>query len=218
MDGGLSMLLLLQIFYGVGWSFLVFWLILLATAKKVFHDINDENFAEQLSKVTVLFLPVIAISFLVGYILSLLLDGYYLMTSLAFWISFLICIGLLSLLFFTKKSKTSTTNNDNSISNNSSDNVSFDDVNVDKALMGDSPIANMCYQNEKGESSYRPIIVRDVFYSYDKDVWYMKAIDKDVDRVKTFRLDRVISLECNGHTYYDEREIRKLADELSGWV
>ncbi len=96
----------------------------------------------------------------------------------------------------------------------------FDDesIDIEEGLMGDSPIATMCYQNANGEGSTRPIIVKDVFYSDNNEVWYIKAVDKNVDKVKTFRVDRVVFLRCNNQTYFEQKEIVKLADGLSGWV
>lgn len=63
----------------------------------------------------------------------------------------------------------------------------------------------MHYKNSKGEISTRTILIRTLKASKNGD-WFVSAVDIEAKRLKSFRVDRIISLSHNNQiwTEYDD--------------
>lgn len=76
----------------------------------------------------------------------------------------------------------------------------------DFELADDHNICQMQYKNSKGEISDRPILIRKLKMS-DQGNWFVSAVDIEAKRLKSFRVDRIISLSHNNQTWTSYNDI-----------
>lgn len=71
--------------------------------------------------------------------------------------------------------------------------------------LGDDNLCQMHYKNSKGEISTRTILIRTLKANKNGD-WFVSAVDIEAKRLKSFRVDGVISLSHNNQiwTEYDD--------------
>lgn len=71
--------------------------------------------------------------------------------------------------------------------------------------LGDDDFCVMQYKNSKGEISTRTILIRTLKANKNDD-WFVSAVDVEAKRIKSFRIDKIISLSHNNQTWteYDD--------------
>lgn len=76
----------------------------------------------------------------------------------------------------------------------------------DFELADDNNVCQMQYKNSKGEISDRPILIRKLKMSSQGD-WLVSAVDIEAKKLKSFRVDRIISLSHNNQTWTSYNDI-----------
>lgn len=72
--------------------------------------------------------------------------------------------------------------------------------------LGDTDYIQMTYQGSDGKISTRDILVRSLKLNKNGD-WFMSAVDVQAKKVKSFRVDNIISLSHNGQTWTNYHDI-----------
>lgn len=72
--------------------------------------------------------------------------------------------------------------------------------------LGDTDYLEMTYQGSDGKISTRAVLVKNLKKSKDGN-WYASCVDVEVREVKSFRVDRIISLSHNDQTWTDYNDI-----------